>query len=204
MNGRFSMNFTHPNNNKREMGEKQVLKIEKEILQLFSIIDGNESNNHCFGYKLTGGDEFGLIVYDPRDESKCIVSGHYILEMLLFRIEDNCDVTVSIGYSKLIDDDLCMSDDWFERANDYLTQAKKNGKNQIYFGQRILNDDNDEENGNLYESKFDESAQDDKIQQESLQAIQVLYMCTQFLFFFFVFAFFHSTGHIGVILARNI
>ena len=74
-----------------------------------------------------------MIIYDSRNDD-VIIPGHDVLETLLFGIRDNCNVTVSIGYSKLIDDDLLMSDDWFERINDYLKQAKVNGKNQIYFG----------------------------------------------------------------------
>ena len=166
--------FLFANDNKREAAEAQVLKIENEILELFDIMGGNYDK--YFGYKLTSGDEFGLVIYDSRkDIENCIIPGHDVLEMLLYRIQDNCDVTVSIGYSKLIDDDLKMSDELFERVNEHLKQAKLNGKNQVYFGQNIKNaDENDDD-------KDDESAfvvdnvvnQDDIIQYQTMQAINV-------------------------------
>ena len=136
---------------------------------------GGSNSGKYFGYKLTSGDEFALIVCDSRKDPQCILPGHDVLEMLLYRIHDNCDVTVSIGYTKLIDDDLRMSDDLFERANDHLKQAKLNGKNQIYFGQKNINTDDGKED----ELKLDD--QDDEIQQKSLQDIKVSVLSRFFL-----------------------
>ena len=110
--------YLFSNNNKHELAEKEVLKIEKEIIELFGIL-GNDNNNdggndkdkHFFGYKLTSGDEFGLIIYDSKDFNKCLIPGHDVLETLLLRIRDNCHVTVFIRYCKFIDDDLRMCDD---------------------------------------------------------------------------------------------
>ena len=64
---------------------------------------------HFFGYKLTD-DEFGLIKNVSKYFNKCLIPGHEVLETLLLKMRDNDNVTVLIGYCKLIDDDLCMID----------------------------------------------------------------------------------------------
>ena len=81
----------------------------------------NKNKVKLKGYKCNDvvsgkGDLFGVLI-------KCEI-----------RMDNSIDFTVSIGCSKLIEDDLGMPDDWYQRVNDNLKQAKKNGKNQICFG----------------------------------------------------------------------
>ena len=136
------MSIDESENDNNDNGREQLQtehrdKVEKEILKLFGIFDhGNKKDDmKYFGYKLSGGDVFGMILFDLEDDSKCI-PGHDLLEILLDNIKNNCSFTVSIGYSKLMDDDLGLTDEWLARANVNLKQAKKNGKNQIYFGKQ--------------------------------------------------------------------
>ena len=135
--------FIFSNNNNKEAASKEIDKMEQEMYYLFDIY-GNGMNGKelkYFGYKLARDGEFGLILYDSKDTSKCYVPGHEILETLKEEINMKCLFSVSIGSSRLIEDDLGFSDDWYERINENLKQAKKNGANEICFG-GCLNDIN--------------------------------------------------------------
>ena len=99
----------------------------------------NVFENTCFGYKLGSGDEFGMIIYDKNiddnDDVSSTFSSRDIIQMLLENVRYNCKLTVSVGYTRLSTDEL--KEEWFDRANEYLTVAKRNGKNQAYWGQKL-------------------------------------------------------------------
>ena len=132
--------FLFENSNNKQIIKNELNKVEKEIFYLFTIygndiiINSNNYNKKYYGYKLSQSGHFGLILYDSKDANKCFVPGHEILETLKEEISFKCKFTVSIGSSKLIEDDLGMSDEWLERTNNNLTYAKNNGKNQVCFG----------------------------------------------------------------------
>ena len=132
--------FLFVNNDDRNIGQKEIDKIGNEILSLLEMLGGdsvnNNNNNKYIGYKLAEGDEFGLIIYDNPGDDESIVPGHQIIDILLENIREQCQVTVSIGYSKLSVDDGEMADGCEERINNYLKIAKTNGKNQAYWGQK--------------------------------------------------------------------
>ena len=87
-----------------------------------------------------------------------------------------CSFTVCIGSSRLIEDDLGMADDWYQRINNNLKQAKKNGPNEICFGISMNNVKDS------LESKVDEVTIDDKIKIKSLEQIDV---CCRFMVCYF-------------------
>ena len=180
--------FGNNNNNNKEAVTKEVNKMECEMYYLFDIygnINGVNNKNELkyFGYKLDRRSEYGLILYNGKDKSKCYVPSNEILETLKKEISVKCSFTVCIGSSGLIEDDLGMADDWIERINDNLTQAKKNGANEICFGVGM--------NSVKYslESKVDEVTIDDRIKIKSSKHIDVCmnlfvgffhYLCARF------------------------
>ena len=161
-------------NNNQTMVTAEINKLEKEIFHLFGIY-GNESENEpkYFGYKLNErSGQFGLVLYDSKDINKCVVPAHEIIETLKEEISMKYQYTLSIGCSRLIEDDLGMSDDWFERINTNLKQAKRNGGNQVCFGNNNGNGNND---GVDIEAdlELDKINLDHEIEKKSLQAIEV-------------------------------
>lgn len=153
----------------------EIIKIGNEILKMSNIL-GKE---YCLGYKLSGGDEFGIIIHES-DNS--ILPGKDIIQTLIDNVSFNSQVTISVGFSKLDIDNEEMTHEWYQRTNEYLSQAKKNGKNQCYFGQDmsvfgmtrtksmmgdefdIMNQITENENNTM---------EDDQITLHSLQSIEV-------------------------------
>ena len=106
------------------------------------------------------------------------------METLKEEISIKCAFTVSIGSSRLIDDDLGMTDGWIERVENNLKLAQSRGKNQVCFGGGNHDNDNinERKNDNEIESKMigtddmDGIAIDgdfDDIENKSLQEIKV-------------------------------
>ena len=136
--------FLFANQESKDVITKEIDKLEKEMYHLFDIYGNNTNKKEMkyFGYHLKNrntNSEFGLILYDSKDRNKCYVPAHEILETLKEEICMKCLFTVSIGCSRLIEDDLGFSDDWYERIRNNLKQAQKAGKNEICFGNHKLN-----------------------------------------------------------------
>ena len=181
------------NNDDRLSVATEINKLETTMIELFNDLDFGKTEKgdlNYFGFNLTDGDEYGIILNDSKDINKCFVSAHDVLEGLRIRICSKCSFTVSIGYSRIIEDDLGMPDDLFERVNKHLKQAKKNGKNMIHFGQKkdllsdiididSKNDNNDNEQSRMNKLNRIHSLddQDDKIQMQSVQQIEVCGTC---------------------------
>lgn len=204
--------FLFQHGNDRALVKPEIVKLETAMVELFNDIEYS-TESHYFGYNLTNGDEYGIILYDSKDISKCCVSAYDVLEGLRLRICDKCAFTVSIGYSRIIEDDLGMPDDLFERVNNHLKAAKKNGKNMVHFGQTkdLLSDikDSDEDDDDDHDSgignDIDNTTQlkrgmktvnapsivneDDDIERQSLKRIEVCFLI--FLFRFFAIALFY-------------
>ena len=177
--------FFYSNNNNSEKISQEITRIEKEIYHLFDIYGNSMNKNEMkyFGYNLSNRGEFGVILYDSKNTNKCFIPAHELIETLKEEIAIKFNFTVSIGSSRLIDDDLGMSDDWYERVYNNLTQAKKNGGNQVSFG--VVNDDNKNEDVELKividGTTGDNDHESDAIQMKSLHTIKV---CDLFFFFF--------------------
>ena len=170
---------TSQNNNNNNTNDTQTIaidKLEKEIFHLFDIY-GNENEAKYFGYKLNQrSGQFGLILYDSKDLNKCLIPAHEIIETLKEEISMKYQYTLSIGCSRLIEDDLGMSDDWYERINDNLKQAKQNGGNQVCFGNNKGNRNNvndDDAEFKLDEIKSLNVEPEDEIQKKSLKSIEL-------------------------------
>ena len=148
--------FVFNNNNNKQIISKEINKVEQEMFYLFdiygnSVNDKNEINIKYFGYKLNGkGSKYGLILFDSKDTSKCFIPAHEILETLKEEINVKCQFTVSIGSSRLIEDDFGMTDDWIERIQNNVTRAQSTGGNQAAFGN---NSENANKNDGDAESK---------------------------------------------------
>ena len=174
--------FEFLNNYNKQAVKQEMDKMEQEMFHLFDIYGNGTTKNEFkyFGYRLNSNNgEFGLILYDSKDISKCFVAAHEILETLKEEISMKCKFTVSIGSSRLIEDDLGIMDDWIERIKSNLKRAQKGGKNEICFGTTNGNDDDDEkENDNVadMELKIEDDIEADKIEKESLQVIKVCCM----------------------------
>ena len=114
---------------KKEHGDvaaaNQVRVIGKEISKLSRIF-----GDLCFGYKW-GGDEYALLILNNNVKEWNL--SEYIINTLMDNVRSECKVTISVGYTNLGEDELYR--EWFERSNNYLKQAKKNGKNQAFWGQ---------------------------------------------------------------------
>ena len=156
--------------------DNEITKMEKEMYHLFDVYgNGNFKNTmKYFGYKYkTSRDDatFGLILYDSKDTNKCFVPAHEMLETLKEEISMKCGFTVSIGSSRLIENDCAMADDWIDRIHDNLKRAQQQGKNQVCFGSGgsggSSGDSKDDDDGH---GKLNE---DDLIQMESLRTIEV-------------------------------
>ena len=186
--------FLFLNNGDKQVVSKRVHQVEQEIYHLFDIYGNGTNKNEMkyFAYKLSAGSGcggtgiFGLVLYDSKDVNKCFVPAHEILETLKEEINMKYKFTVSIGSSRLVEDDLGMMDDWYERVKNNLEQAKRSGHNQICFGNTNVNEDSE-----IAESKADGSnalnVDDDAIQEQSLQEIQVIgYMRLYLDVFFFL------------------
>ena len=172
----------------------EMNKIEKEMYLLFDMYGNsvNENEYKYYGYKLNNYGNvgaFGMILWDSKDREKCYVPAHVIIDALNDEIKTKCSFTVSIGCSRPEEDDLGMTDDWYDRVVNNLKQAQKNGGNQVCFGSgdvinsmRSMNSTNSmnsidavEESKleSKQESKPDELDQDDEIVKQSLATIQV-------------------------------
>ena len=172
-------------NNKGTLG-LEIEKIAQEMENLFNIY-GNMSNiengKKYYGYKLNDSGQFGMILHNSKDRNKCFVPAHIIIETLKDEIGIKCPFTVSIGCCGLIEDDLGMCDDWFERIQANLKYAKRNGKNHVCFG--IITSDDHEHETKVMEDDDDvddddevaeiEYKTDDAIQTKSLEAIEVCF-----------------------------
>ena len=180
----FDLLLVSLNNDKKTL-ILEIGKLEKEMFHLFDIY-GNSNGNKMkyFGYSLNDNTgRFGIILYDSRDSNECLVPAHEIIETLKEEISIKCQFTVCIGCSRLIEDDLGMADDWFDRINDNLKHAQKNGENQVCFGNGNKNHVDDQvgrvaDNHDVQESKLDQLNSlnieaDDQILKKSLQAIEV-------------------------------
>ena len=102
-----------------------------------------------------------------------------------YKLNHNASKYGLIGSSRLIEDDLGMVDDWYERINNNLKLAKQSGKNQVRFGSGVNNNDDDDDDKlktkvNQVESEHEST--DDVIEMKSLQAIEV-YPCTNVFYF---------------------
>ena len=165
--------FLFSNNNNKDVTAKEMDKIEQEMYHLFNIYgnDHNKIETKYFGYKLSDGGHFGMILYDSKDRNKCYVAAHEIVETLKEEIGIKCKFTVSIGASRPKEDDLGMSDDWLERINSNLRKAKQNGKNQVCFG--VANVDDELEVKVISDNAADSKTSDDIMEMKSLDIIDV-------------------------------
>ena len=84
--------FVFSIDNCKEVVLKEIDKMEKEMYHLFAIYgNGNNINTmKHFGFDLARGDEFGLILYDSKDSSKCLVPGHETIETLKEELMVKC------------------------------------------------------------------------------------------------------------------
>ena len=156
---------------REKIAKESKKEVVNELLSLFKALGG--FNKYYFGYKLTDGDEFGIIVCNRKNDN-LIVNGHEILEILREKIEKNCKVTVSIGYAKINVEMEQTVKEWYKVLVKCLKQGKKSGKNLCVNEKKSaklesMKDDN--YNDNEYKSFALEM--DEKIIQESLKAIKV-------------------------------
>ena len=180
--------FIFNNNNNKEIIENEMKKIENEMFHLFDIFGNKKNAIKYLGYKLNvHSSKYGLILYDSKDRNKCFIAAHSITETLSSEIRMKCAFSVSIGSSRLIEDDLGMIDDLIERLNNNLKQAKKHGENKVCFaiGIDTFNVDDDDENVDIkcdQENLYNSITDDDAIEQKSLGVIEVcLFVCICFL-----------------------
>ena len=173
--------FLFENDNDRTKAKPQIDKLETAMIDLFDVLDygkdKNSKDKRYFGYNMTDGDEYAMILYDSKNLDECLVDAHDMLEGLRSRIAEKCQFTVSIGYSRIVDNDLGLPGEVFKRVNKHLKQAKKHGKNQIHFGQVKHNLDGTDEDI-LSRERADtfavlNTAIEDKITDESLGVIEV-------------------------------
>ena len=113
------------------------------------------------------------------------VPGHEILETLKEEINTKCSFSVSIGSSRLIEDDLGIMDDWIERINNNLKQAQKNGKNQVCFGGTIITDNDYEPESKVRDVSVDIVIGDDPVAESLIRfkptvykPLRCVYPCT--------------------------
>ena len=167
--------FVFSCDNNQEMIKNEIKKMKEEIYRLFDIYQsfyGNDLDTQeekYFGYNLSNRNtngKFGLILYDSEDRNKCYVPAHEMLETIKEEISMKCLFTVSIGASRLIEDDLGFSDDWYERARKNLEKTKTN---EICFGGKV---GDVEMESKLAEMQF-LNVCDDLIQAESIKMLDV-------------------------------
>ena len=112
-----------------EAAANEIENVKNEIITLCDIM-----GNNCLGYHV-GGDEFGLIMFDNNEKNDFRAKD--MIKALIDNVRDSCKVTISAGFSRLDVEECEMRDAWYDRTNDYLKQAKSNGKNQAYWGQDL-------------------------------------------------------------------
>ena len=98
--------FLFENDNNRLKVKPEIDKLEEIMIDLFDALDygqnKNSENKRYFGYNMTDGDEYSMILYDSNNLDDCIISGHDILEALRSLIEEKCSCTVSIGCGRIL------------------------------------------------------------------------------------------------------
>ena len=165
--------FVFSKEDNKKVIKSEMEKLEKEMYHLFDIYGNGSSKNEqkYVGYRLNNNSgKFGLILYDSKDVNKCFIPAHELMETIKEEIASKWEFTVSIGSSRLHEDDLGMSDDWYERVYNNLHSAMKNGGNQVCFGS------GGGDRVDLVESKVDDAAVDnesDAIQTKSFETIKV-------------------------------
>ena len=163
--------FLFANNNNRDVAKREIEKIGMEMIDLFDMLGGGDDNvdndEMYFGYNLSNGDEFGMILRDNH-----ILPAHEIIHILMCNIKDNTQVTVSIGFSKLMQGTMEIADEWEERINTYLQHAKDNGKDQAYWGQTTKKTRSSLLLNQSQTALALSSAEDDAITMKSLAAIE--------------------------------
>ena len=198
-------NLMFENNYKEEIAKMAKKEVVNEVITLFKVLGG--FNKYYFAYKLTDGDEFGLIICNRNDEV-LVVNGHELLLHLRNNIEQNCKVTVSIGYAKINLEMEQSVNEWYKEIAKCLSLAKQSGKNQCLNDKQrakiqmqaekekiskknAKNDNSDPENGNENEILIAKQM-DDEITQQSLKAIEVnnIYDCVCFNLFLVHFSLF--------------
>ena len=70
-----------------------------------------------------------------------------------------------------------MTDEWQSRCNEYLTIAKKNGKNRMYFGQDLKKLELNKVKTLNKIDIIEDNKEDDLITLKSLQSLQVKFFC---------------------------
>ena len=155
--------FVFAKENNKMIIQSEIDKLEKEMYHLFAIYGNGKNKNEqkYFAYKLNNNSKFGLrILYDSKD-------AYEMLETLKEEIAIKFEFTVSIGCSRLHEDELGMSGDWYDRVCNNLKTAMKNGGNQVCF-ESCASD--------RVESKIDETSvgnESDVVQMKSLETIEV-------------------------------
>ena len=193
--------FVFLNNDNKHFISKEKSKIAMEMYDLFNVYGGS----NYFGYKWNGnegGDTYGMILYDSKDANKCLITAIDLIEALKDEIKQKCPFTVSIGCGKLEQDDLGMTDDWYERITKYLHKAKKTGGNLVIYRKdrsntrRESNVSNSSSSSNdlQLDLKSNNGDQEKQIETNTLSAIKVCLLVSETIFFTFALWFLFYFG----------
>ena len=184
-----------------DAAQKQIDLINKEIGNLCMIIGGgggsNDNETRCFGFKF-GGNEWGIIIHEDKQDNETRIAVKEIILTLIENVRMNCKVTISIGFTNYDEDKDESFEEWNIRANNFLKQAKTNGKNCACWGQDIKSLKRRAMSTTdiiaLANNKdIDDNKEDDLITTQSLQEIAV---CLFFSFLlFFLLLFFTNVDH---------
>jgi diguanylate cyclase (GGDEF)-like protein len=104
------------------------------LKKLASVIDAKCRRSEDIGFRI-GGDEFALILYGvnrKKLEEKCL---EIVTDVANFNLNikgKNIKTSVSLGAVLKSDNAKITSDNLVEIADEYLYEAKKNGRNQFY------------------------------------------------------------------------
>ena len=110
----------------KDATHNEIIKIGDEIDKLCQILDPKK----YIAFKLSGGDEYAMLLFDNKNSKECILPAKEIIQQLIENVASYCKVTISVGFARLMVKENELADEWRERANKYLEQAKENGKNQ--------------------------------------------------------------------------
>ena len=120
--------FAHTNG--RDQTGVEIDKIIEEIKNLCMIL-----SDQCFGYKF-GGDEFAMLIHDDKNNESTTLTSKEIISSLIDNVRSNCELTISVGFTRYFANNGETFKEWKKRANNYLDEAKKKWKKSFMLGSK--------------------------------------------------------------------
>lgn len=104
------------------------------LIKIAEVIDSQCRRAEDIGFRI-GGDEFAIIIYGVNSkklEEKCAEIVSNVANLNLKNNDESLKISVSVGAVLKTNDAKLTSDNLVEIADEYLYEAKENGRNQYY------------------------------------------------------------------------